>query len=74
MISFRTSKEEKMFLKRYAEERNLNLSKFIKKAVFKAIEDEEDYIVAEEISKLVKEGKVSTKSLSDFESEMNSNV
>lgn len=46
MISFRTSKEEKIFLKRYAED----------------------------ISKLVKEDKVATKALADFESEMNVDV
>ncbi len=74
MISFRVNKEEKAFLKQYAEDNNLNLSKFIKKAVFKAIEDKEDYIVADKISELVNSGKEESTSWIDFKSEMNTDV
>lgn len=74
MISFRMKAEEENFLKQYANENSLNLSMFIKKAVFQAIEDKEDYTIAEKISKDIKAGKEQTKSWNDFKLEMSSDV
>lgn len=70
MISFRMQTEEEKFLKEYAKENSLNLSMFMKKAIFEKIEDIEDYKVAEKIAKDIRTGKESTKSWNDFKQEM----
>ncbi len=74
MISFRMKPEEESFLKEYAKEHSLNLSMFMKKAIFEKIEDIEDYKIAEKISKDIKTGNESTKSWKDFSAEMSTDV
>ncbi len=74
MISFRMQPEEESFLKEYAKEHSLNLSLFMKKAIFEKIEDIEDYKIAEKIASDIKSGKESTKSWKDFKMEMSTDV
>ncbi len=78
MISFRMSEEEEQFLKSYAKEHSLNLSMFMKKAIFEKIEDIEDYKVAEKIAKKiakdVRSGKEQITSFDDFLMEMDADV
>lgn len=66
--------EEENFLKQYAKDNSLNLSLFMKKAIFEKIEEIEDYKIAEKIAKDINTGKESTKSWADFKSEMSSDV
>ncbi len=74
MISFRMSAEEEQFLKSYAKEHSLNLSMFMKKAIFEKIEDMEDYKIAEKIAKDVRSGKEQITSFDDFLIEMDADV
>ncbi len=74
MISFRMRAEEENFLKQYANENSLNLSAFMKKAIFEKIEDIEDYKIAEKIAKDVRCGKEKTISFDDFLAEMSQDV
>ncbi len=74
MISFRMSAEEEQFLKSYAKEHSLNLSLFMKKAIFEKIEDMEDYKIAEKIAKDVRSGKEQITSFDDFLIEMDADA
>ncbi len=74
MISFRMSTEEEEFLKSYAKEHSLNLSMFMKKAIFEKIEDMEDYKIAEKIANNIRNGKEKTTSLDDFLMEVDDDV
>lgn len=74
MISFRMREEEENFLRQYANDNSLNLSAFMKKAIFEKIEDIEDYKIAEKISMNVKSGKEKTISWESFLQEMSQDV
>ncbi len=70
MMSFRMQKEEENFIREYAGKNSLNLSKFIRNAIFEKIENMEDIKIAEIISKDVSNGKEVTVSWEQFKTEM----
>lgn len=64
-ITFRTNEEEKKLIKDYATFNGLSMSEYVKIAILEKIEDEHDYVLAEERFAIYNSNKEETVSIDD---------